>query len=189
MPSCKGTSAEQEWSSLSLSAGGTISLFPHLALQTKLGNKLGATCPQFNPNDILYLQVLADERLFFYTSVPAMERRLKLVQNTLPRLLIEYDNAIVAQRSTETKTGNGGGIKKWISFCDENNVPPEFRLPASRQWFLPFMTSHRSGIGSSNSSTVASGIVQGTVHRIYHSLTQPTCSLIGMDPMTRFCRW
>jgi len=158
VPSREGTSAQREGSSSSSSAGGAVSLFPRLALQTKFGNKPRATGPQINPNDILYPQVLAGERLFFWTSAPAMERRLKLVQSTPPNLLIKYDNAIAAQWSTETKTGYGSGIKKWISFCDEYNVPPESRLPASRQWLLLFMSSHHGGIGSSNFSTVMSGI-------------------------------
>jgi hypothetical protein len=158
VPSREGTSARQEGNSSSSSAGGSVSLFPRLALQTKFGNKPRATGPQINPNDILYPQVLAGERLFFWTSAPAMERRLMLVQSTPPNLLIKYDNAIAAQWSTETKIGYGSGIKKWISFCDKYDVPPDSRLPASRQWLLLFMSSQRGDIGSSNFSTIMSGI-------------------------------
>jgi hypothetical protein len=136
VPSREGVSAQQEESSSSSSAGATASLFPHLALQTKFGNKLRATGPQISPNDILYPQVLAGEHLFFWTSALELELWLQLVQSTPPLLLIKYDDAIAAQWSTDTNIGYGSGIKKWISFCDKHNIAPKFRLPASRQWLL-----------------------------------------------------
>ena len=122
--------------------------------------------------------VEAGERLFFWTSDDAIQKRTDLLSRLNPTDVAAYDTAVVSLVASSTRQIYGAGLMEWIAYCDSRHVPEADRFPAEHHHLQAFIASCSGTIGTSKLNNVLSAMA------LWHHIHELPWS--GLDnPLTK----
>jgi len=102
--------------------------------------------------------VEASERLFFWTSDAAIQKRSDLLSRLPPTDVAAYDTAVMSIITLSTRQVYGAGLIEWIAYCDSRHVPEADRFPAEHHHLQAFIASRTGTIGISKLNNVLSAM-------------------------------
>lgn len=162
-----------------------LTLYPRLAISPS-GRKSRNSAPPIaehwhRPH------VLASDRLFFWTSDAAIQKRIQLLSSLSPADVEAYDLSLLTLISLSTRQIYGAGLMEWIVYCDSRRIPEHHRFPAEPHHLQAFIASHSGSIGVSKLNNILSALaLWHQIHELpWDGLTQPLTKRFKRNAIAR----
>jgi len=160
-------------------------LYPQLALSPR-GRKSRNSAPTIiehwhRPH------VLAGNRLFFWTSQAAIQKRIQLLNILSPSDIEAYDESLLSLVSTSTSQIYGAGLMEWIVYCDSRQIPEHHRFPAEQHHLQAFIAARSGAIGVSKLNNILSALaLWHHIHELsWDGLANPLVKRFKRNAITR----